>query len=510
MSLRDTTNTPLNERFDLLVQTVADYAIYLLDRDGYITSWNIGAQNLKGYSSEEIIGRHFSAFYSQEQIEAGIPDRNLRIALKEGHFTDEGWRIRKDGSRFWASVVITPLYNTDGRHIGFSKITRDLTERREAEQRYRLLLAAVRDYAIFMLDPEGRIASWNTGAERLKGYAAEEVLGKPFEIFYTAEDREAGKPQKELDDAREHGEARDQGWRVRRDGSLFWADVVLTAIRDYDGSLLGFAKVTRDTTEQRRLNKQVAQHAAELERRSQLLEERTIQLQEINAAMEAFTYSVSHDLRAPLRSIWGYANALLEDYGASLPPEGQSYAQLIVTSARRMDDLITDLLAYSRLDTSDIQLSSVDLREAASEALLQVRQQISDSHAQIKTGHFDVVRAHRPTLTQALSNLVSNAIKFVPPGVQPLITIYSEPAPDDCIRIWVKDNGIGIAPEHQARIFRPFERLHGIETYKGTGIGLAIVAKAVERMRGKVGVESTEGRGSAFWIDLAGEGNPEA
>jgi PAS domain S-box-containing protein len=509
MSLREATNTPLNERFDLLVQSVTDYAIYLLDCDGYITSWNSGAQNLKGYSSEEIVGRHFSTFYSQEQIEAGIPDRNLRIALQEGHFTDEGWRVRKDGSRFWASVVITPLHDTKGNHIGFSKITRDLTERREAEQRYRLLVAAVRDYAIFMLDPQGRVASWNTGAERLKGYAAEDVLGKSFEMFYTGEDREAGKPEKELQEARERGEVRDQGWRVRRDGSLFWADVVLTAIRDHDGSLLGFAKVTRDTTEQRRLNKQVAQHAAELERRSQLLEERTVQLQEINAAMEAFTYSVSHDLRAPLRGIWGYANALLEDYATSIPPQAQSFAQLIVGSARRMDDLITDLLAYSRLDTSDIQLTAVDLHDAVSEALLQMHQQISDSGAQITTGHFDVVRAHRPTLTQALSNLVANAIKFVAPGVRPQVSIYSEPAPGNVIRIWVKDNGIGIAPEHQARIFRPFERLHGIETYKGTGIGLAVVVKACERMGGKVGVESTQGGGSSFWIDLPGEARPE-
>jgi PAS domain S-box-containing protein len=505
MSLKDRSSARLNDRFDLLVQSVSDYAIYLLDCDGYIISWNLGAQNLKGYSSEEIIGRHFSAFYSREEIDAGIPDRNLRIALTEGHFMAEGWRIRKDGTRFWASVVITPLFDTGGQHVGFSKITRDLTERREAEQRYRLLLTAVRDYAIYMVDAEGRIVSWNTGAERLKGYTAEEVLGKCFEIFYTPADRDAHKPQEELRRARELGEVKDEGWRIRKDGSLFWANVVITAIHDYEGKLLGFAKVTRDTTEQHRLNKEVAHHAAELERRSQQLEERTIQLQEINAAMEAFTYSVSHDLRAPLRGIWGYANALLEDYGKLLPQEGQSFAELIVNSARRMDDLITDLLAYSRLDTTEIQLASVDLRAVIGDVLATLEQQISQSQAKVIVGHLGAVRAHRPTITQAFSNLVANAIKFVPPGVGPVISIYSEPQTGNVVRTCVKDNGIGIPPEHRDRIFRPFERLHGIEAYKGTGIGLAIVAKAVERMGGRFGVESQEGKGSLFWIDLAGE-----
>jgi PAS domain S-box-containing protein len=502
MSSREITNEPFNQRFDLLVQSVADYAIYLLDPSGKIVSWNVGAQNLKGYSSDEIIGRNFSEFYSREEIEARIPQHNLQIAMREGHFAAEGWRIRKDGSRFWASVVITPLFDDSGEHVGFSKITRDLSERKAAEERYRLLVAAVRDYAIFMLDPEGRVASWNVGAERLKGYTAEEILGKPFSVFYTGQDRAAGLPEEELRRARETGEARAEGWRVRKDGSLFWAVVVVTAIRDYTGKLVGFAKVTRDTTEQRRLHEQVKKHAAELEQRSEQLELRTVQLQEINAAMESFTYSVSHDLRAPLRGVWGYANALLEDHASELQPEARAYCEQIIGAARRMDDLITDLLAYSRLNTTQVELRRVDLAEVMTEVQASLRQQIAETGAKITVGRLGSVRAHRATLVQAMANLVANGIKFVPPGTVPEVHVYSEPLEGKFVRIWVTDRGIGIDPEHHARIFRPFERLHGIESYKGTGIGLAVVSKSVERMGGTFGIESEEGEGSRFWIQL--------
>jgi PAS domain S-box-containing protein len=502
MSPRELTKEQLNQRYDLLVQSVADYAIYLLDCEGHVVSWNTGAQNLKGYSADEIVGRHFSTFYSREEIEADIPNRNLQIALREGHYTAEGWRFRKDGTRFWASVVITPLFDAGGEHVGYSKITRDLTERRAAEERYRLLVTAVRDYAIFMLDTEGHVASWNIGAERMLGYRTEEALGKPLSIFYTPQDRDDGRVDEELRRARETAEARDEGWRVRKDGSLFWASVVVTAIRDYDGTLLGYAKVTRDTTEQRRLSEQLAKHAAELEHRTEQLQKRSVQLQEINASMEAFTYSVSHDLRAPLRGIWGYVNALVEDFGPELPDGAKSYCEQIINSARRMDDLITDLLAYSRLNTTEVQLTDVDLREVVDDVLAALDAQIKESHADIVTGGLCAVRAHAPSLRQALANLISNAIKFVPADVTPKISIYAERHAGKHVRIWVIDNGIGVEPQHHERIFRPFERLHGVETYRGTGIGLAVVAKAVERMGGTYGIESEPGKGSRFWIEL--------
>src|SRR5688572_1556606 len=195
--------------YELLVQQARDYALFLLDRDGRILSWNLGARHLKGYAEEEIVGRHFSVFYAREAVESRWPEHELKVALAEGRFEDEGWRVRKDGSRFWANVVITALRDENGRHLGFSKITRDVTERklheealRQSEERFRLLIEGVLDYAIFMLDPEGMVASWNAGAQRINGYTREEILGKHMSRFFPQEDIDAGKPWEELTQAR--------------------------------------------------------------------------------------------------------------------------------------------------------------------------------------------------------------------------------------------------------------------------------------------------------------------
>src|SRR4051812_45723943 len=245
------------ERFSLLVESVADYAIFMLDVDGRVVSWNAGAQRLKLYKADEIIGQHFSKFYPQSDIAAGKPERELKEALAEGRVEDEGWRLRKDGTRFWALVVITAVYDRQRRLAGFAKVTRDLTERREAEERlrasedqFRLLVERVEEYAIYLLDPVGRVLSWNTGAERIKGFHSRDIIGKNFACFYTAEDVAAGRPHHNLEMAARLGHIRDQGLRVRRDGSTFHADVVITALRDEAGILRGFSKITRDMSDQ--------------------------------------------------------------------------------------------------------------------------------------------------------------------------------------------------------------------------------------------------------------------
>ena len=244
--------------FRLLVQGITDYAIFLLGPDGTIKTWNAGAARLKGYEAPEIIGKHFSIFYTPDAIESGWPQFELEKAISDGRFEDQGWRLRKDGSRFWANVVITALYDRDGRLYGFGKVTRDFTERkvaeeelRRSEEKFRLLVDAVQDYAIFMLDAEGRVSSWNAGAERLKGYNSSEIIGKHFSTFYPQEDIRTKKPQRELEIAVEQGRVEDEGWRVRKDGSKFWANVVITALRNHAGELIGFAKVTRDFTERK-------------------------------------------------------------------------------------------------------------------------------------------------------------------------------------------------------------------------------------------------------------------
>jgi PAS domain S-box-containing protein len=267
-----------SDEYRLLVESVVDYAIFVLDPEGHIATWNLGAQAIKGYQASEIIGAHFSRFYPEEDLAAGKPQRELETAMSEGRVEDEGWRIRKDGSRFWASVIITALRDETGTLRGFGKVTRDLSARREAEerlrqveQRFHLLIDGVVDYAIFMLDPTGHVSTWNEGAQRVKGYSAEQILGKHFSIFYTSADRVAGRPQAILEAVRREGRFEDESWRVRKDGSQIWANVVITALHDPRGELVGFAKVTRDLTArreaeevQRRLEReQSAREAAE-------------------------------------------------------------------------------------------------------------------------------------------------------------------------------------------------------------------------------------------------------
>jgi PAS domain S-box-containing protein len=241
--------------FRALVEQVEDYAMFVLDLEGHVASWNRGAQKIKQYAAHEIIGQHFSKFYPEEDVARGKPQRELELALATGHVEDEGWRLRADGSRFWAFVSITVLRDVDGAPRGFGKVTRDLTERhkaqeelRRSEERFRLLVEGVADYAIYMLDPQGVVATWNSGAQKIKGYKASEIIGRNFSTFFSKEDREAGRPQTELGIAASEGRFDEEGWRIRADGSHFWASVVVTALRDRSGQLLGFSKITRDLT----------------------------------------------------------------------------------------------------------------------------------------------------------------------------------------------------------------------------------------------------------------------
>jgi PAS domain S-box-containing protein len=245
-------------RLQLLIDAVVDYAIFMLDPDGIITSWNTGAERIKGYRGDEVIGRHFSCFFTAEDQAAGLPATILAAARSEGRVESEGWRVRKDGSRFWSNAQLHRVQDEQGRLIGFAKITRDITERRaahqalvESERRFRLLVEGVIDYALYMLDPSGVVISWNEGAQRMKGYTAPEIVGQHVSRFYTREDRAAGVPARVLETAAREGRFEAEGWRLRKDGSRFWASVVVDAIRGDDGRLEGFAKITRDITEGR-------------------------------------------------------------------------------------------------------------------------------------------------------------------------------------------------------------------------------------------------------------------
>src|SRR3954471_9616397 len=249
----------LADPYRQLVHGVQDYAIYLLDRSGHIVSWNRGAEKLKGYAAAEIIGQHFSVLYPPDAIQRRRPERELRMAQESGRLEDEGWRVRKDGSRFWANVVITALHDESGALRGFSKITRDLTERRrqqeilrQSEERFRVLVEGLKDYAIFMLDTEGRVTSWNGGARRITGYQAEEIRERHFSVFYPQEAIDEKLPEQGLAMAREHGRFEDEAPRLRKDGTTFWANVVMSPLYDQEGILAGYANVIRDLTDRKR------------------------------------------------------------------------------------------------------------------------------------------------------------------------------------------------------------------------------------------------------------------
>jgi len=251
---RSDSHEPVENPYRLLIDSVHDYAIFMLDPGGIVLTWNAGGQRLTGFAADDIIGRHYSLFYTPDAISCGWPEYELDTAAREGRFEDEGWRVRKDGTRFWANVVITALRYRDGSLRGFAKVTRDLTERRlqdealrRSEERYRLMVTGIKDYAIFMLDADGRIVSWNSGAQAILGYSSGEVLGRYLDLFYRRED--AGDAAVELSAARTSGRSEEDGWRVRKDGTRFWANTIMTTLYDSQGELCGFAKVVRDLTE---------------------------------------------------------------------------------------------------------------------------------------------------------------------------------------------------------------------------------------------------------------------
>src|SRR2546425_10286627 len=355
-----TTPRETPETFRLLVEGIQDFAIFMLDGAGRVATWNTGAEHIKGYRAEEIVGQHFSRFYPPEAVAEGKPARLLALAARDGRVEDEGWRIRKDGSRFWADVIITALRDSEGAVIGFAKVTRDVTARKEAqdalhrsEQTFQLLVESIQDCAIFMLDPDGRVASWNAVAERIKGYHAHEIMGEHFSTFYPPDDVAQGKPQWALEIAEREGRHEDEGWRVRKDGTRFWANTVISPMRDSQGGLIGYAKMTRSLTQLHRANQALAQTNQELER---------------------FSYSVSHDLRAPLRAINGYAQALWEDHAARLDDEGKRLLAVIRDSAKLGGQQIDGRLSFSRLGRQGLARAPVDVTALAESVVAELRQ----------------------------------------------------------------------------------------------------------------------------------------
>ena len=483
--------------FRQLVESVPDYAIFMLDPHGCICSWNRGAQSIKGYSADDVIGRHFSLFYPAEKIAAGWPEHELAMARAHGRFEDEGWRLRKDGSRFWANVVISRIDNPDGSLRGFTKVTRDLTDRREqeerlrrSEERFRLLVEGVRDYAIFMLDTHGRIASWNPGAELIKGYRANEIIGQHFSVFYTPDALAQGWPERELQIALNEGRIEDEGWRVRKDGSRFWASVVITALYDSDGRHVGFAKITRDLTAHRRIRA----------------------LEDEGQRLTTFLAMLGHELRNPLAPI---ANAVSI---MRLEPSDSATAQhcrdVIERQLGQLTRLVDDLLDVSRITKGKIRLmeQTVDMRTVLGDAVETVDAQAHRRSQSLRVempGTPAWVVGDRVRLVQVLSNLLHNAVKFTQPHGKISATLRRLEAQ---VEVVVRDNGPGIAPERLADIFNPFVQgeQDAARTHGGLGLGLSLVQQLVTLHGGEVSAASSgqPGEGAEFRIRLPSANEP--
>jgi PAS domain S-box-containing protein len=476
--------------FQLVVEQTRDYAMFLLDPNGRIATWNQGARRIKGYEAHEIIGRHFSVFYPKEAVDSGWPEHEIKVATAEGRFEDEGWRIRKDGSRFWADVIITALRDEDGSLLGFSKITRDLTDRklheealRQSEERFRLLVEGVSDYAIFMLDPEGLISSWNLGAERIKGYTREEILGKHFSRFYEPEAIEQGKPREQLAKARAQGRVEDEGWRLRKDGSRFWARVVVTALHDQAGRLRGFAKITQDLTERR--------HLEDLQRAAKNLSE--------------FIATLAHELRNPLAPI----RTAVQVMGHVAPgdPQHDAMRQTIDRQSAHLARIVDDMLDIARITrgTLDIQRHPVTLGEVVQQAVEMIRPEIAAGDQRLELDLATaplVVNGDLHRLIQLLGNLLSNATRYTPKGGRIAVSTRAE---GNWAVLRVRDSGRGIEPDMLESIFGMF--VQGRPAMKsvggGLGIGLAL-ARRIAEMHGGTLAASSEGldQGSEFTLRL--------
>jgi PAS domain S-box-containing protein len=499
----------------------ANFSIIATDEKGIIQLFNIGAERMLGYAAADVVNCITPAYISDpDEVmaravvlsrEFGIPiapgfEALVFKAAREIEDIYEFTYIRKDGSRFPAVVSVTALRDAGEQIIGYLLIGTDNSARQRVEEQlrwteesFRLMVESVSDCAIVMLDPEGRVVSWNSGAQRIKGYTAEEIVGQHCSRFYTAEEIGQGAPQRDLDVVKGKGRFEDEGWRMRKDGSTFLASVVCTAIRDHAGNLRGFAQLTRDLTERKIVEAELtnAKSAAE----------------KANLAKSDFLSSMSHELRTPLNAVLGFAQLMESDTPAPTPSQKESIGQILQAGWYLME-LINEILDLALIESGRLSwsLEPALLPELMIECQRMIEPQAQKSGISVKFPRVDCPRyisADRTRVKQVLINLLSNAIKYNRVGGSVVVECSTGKMPN-CVRISVKDTGAGLTAEKVAQLFQPFNRL-GQEggSEQGTGIGLVVTKRLVELMGGAIGVDSIVGKGSVFWIELLTVDGPQ-
>ena len=496
-----------DKRFRLLIDAVIDYAIYMIDPDGIITSWNAGAKRFKGYEEAEILGQHFSRFYTEEDRRAGLPQRALDTAIHEGRFEGEGWRVRKDGTHFWSHVVIDPIVDPSGKLLGFAKITRDLTDRKmaeevlkQSEQQFRLLVQSVTDYAIYMLAPDGRVTNWNLGAQRIKGYLPREVIGEHFSMFYTPQDREAGEPQRTLDTATREGRFESKGWRVRKDGTRFLAHVVVDPIRGETGTLLGFAKITRDITEST-----LAQQTLEQTR------EALFQAQKMQAIGQ-LSGGIAHDFNNLLTVILGNLEIVRKRLADD--PKVVRLLDNATQGALRGVSLTQRMLAFAR--RQELKSEPVEIPALVQGISGLLRSSLGPS-VELETRFLpdvEPVMADVNQLELAVLNLATNARDAMPHGGKIVISTRTEEIQKGSrpalvagryVCLSITDTGEGMDEATLASAMDPFFTTKGLG--KGTGLGLSMVHGFIAQLGGRLVLKSQKNQGTTaeLWLPVATE-----
>ncbi len=489
------------ERLAVTLSSIGD-AVMSTDERGRVVFMNEVAEQLTGWKSVEAAGQPLGVVFhivnetTRRMVESPV-DKVLREGITVG-LANHTILIARDGVEHPIDDSAAPIRNRSGQLIGVVLVFRDVTERRAAEIASLRLAAIVEgsDDAIIGKNLNGIVSSWNPGAERIFGYTAEEMIGKSISVLL---------PPDRLDEERQILSLLERGQRVdhfstvrvHKDGRLIDVSLTISPIRDDEGHVIGASKIARDITAFRAAQDRKEAHTADLE---SMVRERTAKLEAMVAELESFSYSLSHDMRAPLRAIHSFSEIVLADYGDKIP-DGVDYLRKVISSASRMDRLIQDVLGFARLSRDEIKVAPINVDKLVHD-IVEERPELHAPCAKVTvTGQLLPVMGHDASLTQCLTNLLGNAVKFVAPGVSPEVEVFTRPVGNN-VRIYVRDNGIGISPEGQRRLFMIFQRLHPSDRFEGTGVGLAIVRKAAERMQGSAGVESVEGQGSAFWIQL--------